>query len=370
MEYTLFIVIAVALFFNFTNGFHDTANAIATIVSTRALSPRTAVIGAALLNLVGAFISLHVAATIASGIVNPAVITLPTILAGLVGAVVWNLLTWRMGMPSSSSHALIGGLAGAAMTTSGPSVIRWQELGSAVLAPSVISPFVGLIAAAVLMIIILRIIRRYPANAVKKTFQRLQLLSGGFVALMHGTNDAQKTMGIIALALVAAGVNSSFQVPLWVIVSSALAMAAGTWIGGWRIIQTIGEKITKLESPQGFAAQTATAATLGVTSSFGFPVSTTQTISGSIVGAGVATKGSVVNWKVIKNILIAWIVTIPSAALIGAVAQLIAQLPNGVGILLLITIVITSTIYFTRNWTWEVRAQTKTMLTLLRRNKR
>lgn len=369
MEYTLVIVVAVALFFDFTNGFHDTANAIATVVATKAVSPRIAVIGAAILNFVGAFLSLHVAATIASGIVNPTAITLPTILAGLVGAVIWNLITWRAGLPSSSSHALIGGVAGAALMTAGWDVIKWDGLESKVLIPSLVAPLVGLIAAGALMTLIVFVVRRFRAQAVATFFRRLQIVSGGFVALMHGTNDAQKTMGVIGLALATATANEHFGIPFWVVLSSAAALAAGTWMGGWRIIETIGEKITKLGPSQGFAAQTATAATLGVTSAFGYPVSTTQTISGAIVGAGVATKGSVVNWKVIKHILLAWVITIPAAGLMGAAAELIAQLPYGVGILALLTVIITSAIYFTRNWNWEARAQIKALLTLLRRRR-
>jgi len=370
VEFTLFIIIAVAFLFDFTNGFHDTANAIATIVSTRALSPRLAVIGASTLNFVGAFISLKVAATIASGVVNPDAVTLPTVLAALVGAIIWNLITWRIGMPSSSSHALVGGISGAAMMTAGWGVIKWHGLESKVLLPSLISPFIGLVAAALLMFIILRVVSRYPHRLTDKVFRRLQLVSGGFVALMHGTNDAQKTMGIIALALTIASANNHFEVPLWVILSSATAMAAGTWVGGWRIIRTIGEKITKLDPSQGFAAQTATAATLGVTSQLGFPVSTTQTISGSIVGAGIARKGSVVNWKVIQNIVIAWLVTIPSAAVFGAIAQLITRLPDGVGILFLVMVVVVAGIYITKDWTWETNAQIKTILALMQRTRK
>ncbi len=365
MELTLVVVVAVALFFDFTNGFHDTANAIATIVSTRALSPKVAVIGATILNFLGAFISLHVAATIAGGIVNPEVMTLHTVLAGLVGAIIWNLITWRMGLPSSSSHALVGGVIGAAIMAGGAEVILWQGMGEKVLLPSVTSPIVGLIGAALLIFIIIKIAHRYSDTTVNKVFRRVQLVSGGFVALMHGTNDAQKTMGIIALALVTVSVDKTIDIPLWVVVSSAAAMAAGTYLGGWRIIQTMGEKITKLEPPQGFAAQTSTAVTLGVTSQLGFPVSTTQTISGSIVGAGLATKGTTVNWKVIKNILIAWVVTIPSAAAMGAIAEVVANMPNGVGILMLLTVVIVSSIYFTRNWKRESWAQVKVLLVLL-----
>lgn len=370
MEITLIIVIAVALFFDFTNGFHDTANAIATIVSTKALSPRIAVIGAALLNFAGAFISLHVAATIAGGIINPEAITLPTVLAGLVGAIVWNLITWRIGMPSSSSHALVGGVAGAAAMATGWNVINWQGLEQKVLIPSLVSPFVGLLGALLLIWIIIRVFRRLSQASSDKLFRRLQLFSGGFVALMHGTNDAQKTMGIIALALVTVSADKTLDIPFWVILASATAMAAGTWVGGWRIIQTMGEKITKLDPRQGFAAQTSTAATLGVTSQLGFPVSTTQTISGAIVGAGVGVKGSVVNWKVIKNILLAWVFTVPLAGLLGVVAELVTKLPYGTGILFLVLVVIAAGIYVTRTWTWETNAQMRMLLSLVQRVRR
>lgn len=367
MEYTLVIVVAVALFFDFTNGFHDTANAIATIVSTKAVSPKVAVIGAAVLNFLGAFVSLHVAATIATGIVNPDAITLSTVLAGLVGAIVWNLITWRMSIPTSSSHALIGGVIGAAIFASGIDFIQWDGIQAKVLVPSLISPFMGMAGAAILLFIILRIVGRYRKDTVSRVFKRLQLLSGGFVAFTHGTNDAQKTMGIIVLALIAAYPEQGSDVPLWVIVSSASAMALGTYLGGWRIIRTLGEKITKLTPQQGFAAETSTAATLWFTSQYGLPVSTTHTISGSILGSGVAADHRSVNWTVARHILTAWVVTIPSAAVIGGGAELLTRLPYGTGILLLVGIVICLGIYTTRNWTMEEVAQVRSLLSLLRR---
>ena len=259
-ELLLVAVVAVALFFDFTNGFHDTANAIATSVSTRALSPRAAVISAAILNVLGAFVSLEVAATVAKGIVLPEVITLDVVLAGLVGAITWNLVTWYLGLPSSSSHALIGGILGSAVAAAGLDVVKWEGLREKVLIPSLLAPFVGLIGAAALMVGITWIIRRRAPGTVNRVFRRLQLVSGGFVAFTHGTNDAQKTMGIIALALIASGhLAPDSDPPFWVILSAALAMGAGTYAVGWRIIKTLGTRIAKLDPPQGFAAQTACA---------------------------------------------------------------------------------------------------------------
>lgn len=369
MDSTLIIVVAVALFFDFTNGFHDTANAISTVVATKALPPRVAVAGAAILNFLGAFLSLHVAATIAGGIIQPSAITLPTVLAALVGAIIWNLITWRVGIPSSSSHALVGGIIGAGTIAAGGSVIQWSSLQSKVLIPSIVSPIAGLLLAGLVMLIVIFLIKRYKHIFTDTVFRRFQIVSGGLVALMHGTNDAQKTMGIIALALLTVSVDKHFEVPLWVILASATAIAAGTWAGGWRIIQTMGEKITKLDPSQGFVAQSTTAATLATASQLGFPVSTTQTISGSIVGVGVA-KGSTVNKKVIKHILLAWLITIPSAALFGAAAELIVRLPGGVGILTLISLLIVLAIFLTRNWTVETRSQLKSLLSIVNRQKK
>jgi inorganic phosphate transporter, PiT family len=287
-DLTLVAVVATALFFDFTNGFHDTANSIATSVSTRALSPRLAVVSAAVLNVAGAFVSFEVAATVAKGIVNPEVITLDVVLAGLVGAITWNLITWYLGLPSSSSHALIGGIAGSAIAASGFDVVQWDGLVQKVAIPSLAAPLLGIVGAATLMVVLLWIVRRRPPGLVNRVFRRLQLVSGGFVAFTHGTNDAQKTMGIIALALVASGhLGADFErPPLWVIVSAALAMGLGTYAGGWRIIKTLGTRIAKLDPPRGFAAQTATAGILFTTAHYGFPVSTTHTISGSVLGAG------------------------------------------------------------------------------------
>jgi inorganic phosphate transporter, PiT family len=331
MELTLYAVVAVALFFDFTNGFHDTANSIATSVSTRALSPRVAVLSAAVLNFLGAFVSFAVAATIAKGIVDQEAITLEVILAGLVGAITWNLITWYLGLPSSSSHALIGGMVGSAAAADGLDVIKWGGLKEKVLIPSLLAPFLGLLVAAALMVLVLWIIGRRAPGTVNRIFRRLQLISGGFVAFTHGTNDAQKTMGIIALALVASGhLSPDFErPPTWVIVSAAGAMGFGTYAGGWRIINTLGMRVAKLEPPQGFAAQTACASILWTTAHYGFPVSTTHVISGSVLGAGATTRLSAVRWGVAGNILVAWVLTIPSAAAVGAAMESLTRLPGG-----------------------------------------
>jgi PiT family inorganic phosphate transporter len=327
MELTLIAVVAVALFFDFTNGFHDSANAIATTVSTRALSPRLAVLGAAILNFAGAFISLKVAATVGKGIVDSNAITLQVVLAGLVGAIAWNLITWYLGLPSSSSHALIGGVAGAAMAAAGGGVIKWDGLRDKVLVPSLLAPVLGFLFAALLTVIILWIVRKKAPGPVNRLFRRMILFSGGWVALTHGTNDAQKTMGVIALALVAANPGSEFGVPTWVIICAAAAIALGTYAGGWRIIKTLGQRVTKLDPPQGFAAQTSTATILFLTAHYGYPVSTTHTISGGVLGAGATSRLSAVRWGVAGNILIAWIFTIPCAGLVGALMELIARIP-------------------------------------------
>jgi inorganic phosphate transporter, PiT family len=331
MELLLIAVVAVALFFDFTNGFHDTANSIATTVSTRALSPRAAVFSAAILNFAGAFVSFEVAATIAKGIVEQEIITLEIVLAGLVGAITWNLITWYFGLPSSSSHALIGGIAGSAVAAEGFGVLQWGGLREKVLIPSLVAPFMGVLVAAALMVAVLWLIRKRAPGVVNRIFRRLQLVSGGFVAFTHGTNDAQKTMGIIALALVASGhLSPDFErPPTWVIVSAAAAMGLGTYAGGWRIIKTLGLRVAKLEPPQGFAAQTACASILWTTAHYGFPVSTTHAISGSVLGAGATTRFSAVRWGVAGNILLAWILTIPCAGAVGAGMEMLTRLPGG-----------------------------------------
>jgi inorganic phosphate transporter, PiT family len=330
-DLTLVAVVAVALFFDFTNGFHDTANSIATSVSTRALSPRTAVLLAAVLNFAGAFVSIKVATTIAKGIVEPSAITLSIVLAGLVGAITWNLVTWLLGLPSSSSHALIGGVAGAAVAAAGWDVIQWDGLYEKVVKPSVLAPTLGLVVAFLLMLAITWIIRKRSPSRVNRVFRRLQIVSGSFVAFTHGTNDAQKTMGIIALALIASGHLDAepFDVPLWVMASAATAMALGTYAGGWRIIKTLGTRIVKIDPPQGFAAQTACAGILWTTAHFGFPVSTTHTISGSVLGAGASRRFSAVRWGVAGNIVVAWVLTLPAAGAVGALMEVVTRMPAG-----------------------------------------
>jgi PiT family inorganic phosphate transporter len=352
VELTLVAVVAVALFFDFTNGFHDTANAIATSVSTRAVSPRVAVVGAAVLNFAGAFVSLEVAATVAKGIVEADFITLDIVLAGLVGAITWDLITWYLGLPTSSSHALIGGVSGSAIAAVGFDVMKWDGLIEKVLIPSLIAPVAGIVVAATLMLVILWIIRRRSPGIVNRVFRRLQIVSAGFVAFTHGTNDAQKTMGIIALALVAGGqLDSDYdRPPLWVIVSAAIAMGLGTYAGGWRIIRTLGQRVAKLEPPQGFAAETTTASILWVTGTVGFPVSTTHTISGSVLGAGASRRLSAVRWGVAGDILLAWILTIPCAAIIGAAAEVLTRAPGGTAIVFALTIAIAAAAFLARSW--------------------
>jgi PiT family inorganic phosphate transporter len=349
-ELTLAAVVLVALFFDFTNGFHDTANAIATSVSTRAVSPRLAVLGAAVLNFLGAFVSLEVAATIAKGIVDAEIVTLDVVLAGLVGAITWDLITWYLGLPTSSSHALIGGVAGAAVAAAGWSVLKVDGIVDKVLIPSLLAPILGFVGAALLMLVILWIIRRRAPGLVNRVFRRLQLVSASFVAFTHGTNDAQKTMGIIALALVAGGhLSPDFErPPTWVIVCAATAMAMGTYAGGWRIIRTLGQRVAKLEPPQGFAAETSCATILWVTGTVGFPVSTTHTISGSVLGAGASRRLSAVRWGVAGNILVAWVLTIPAAGAIGASMELLTRLPGGTGIVFVLTAAIAATAFLAR----------------------
>ena len=315
------------------------------------MSPRAAVASSAVLNFAGAFVSLEVAATIASGIVNPEAITLDVVLAGLVGAITWNLVTWYFGLPSSSSHALIGGVLGSAVAAAGFDVVKWEGIREKVLLPSLIAPFAGLFGAAALMIAITWLIQRRSPGTVNRVFRRLQLVSGGFVAFTHGTNDAQKTMGIIALALVAGGhLDAGADPPLWVIVSAALAMAAGTYAGGWRIIKTLGTRIAKLDPPQGFSAQTACAAILWTTAHYGFPVSTTHTITGSVMGAGASRRLSAVRWGVAGNIMLAWVMTIPCAAAVGAAMELLTRLPAGDALVFALLSAIAATAFSARRW--------------------
>jgi PiT family inorganic phosphate transporter len=316
----LVIVVATALTFDFTNGFHDTANVVATSISTRAVPPRLAVLFAAALNFVGAFLSLQVAATIASGIVDAGVITPTIVFAGLIGAISWNLITWYYGLPSSSSHALIGGVVGATLVAAGADAVIGDGLVSKVFIPALIAPVLAFSVAGLAILVAYRMIGRLRPGPVSRGFRLGQLLSGGMLALAHGTNDAQKTMGVITLALVANGniSASNVHVPTWVVITSATAIALGTYSGGWRIIRTMGMRIIKMDPAQGFAAQTAGATVILAASHYGYPLSTTHVISGGVMGAGAAKRLSAVRWGVAGNIVAAWLLTIPAAGTIGA----------------------------------------------------
>src|SRR5215212_8793872 len=318
----LVIVIGAALAFDFTNGFHDTANVVATSISTRALPPRPAVIAAALLNFVGAFISLEVAATVGKGIVESTAITPTIVFAGLIGAIGWNVATWYFGLPSSSSHALIGGVVGSTIAADGTSAVQGDGLLSKVVVPALVAPVVAFIVAGLGIWIIYRIVGMLRPGPVNRGFRLGQLASGGMLALAHGTNDAQKTMGVITLALVAHGdiASDNFHVPNWVVVSAATAIALGTYTGGWRIIKTMGSRIIKMDTAQGFSAQGAGATVILASSHFGYPLSTTHVISGGVMGAGAARRLSAVKWGVAGNMILAWILTIPMAGAIGGAA--------------------------------------------------
>src|ERR671933_717794 len=320
-DVVLVIVVATALAFDFTNGFHDRANAIATSVSTRAMSPRFAVGLSAVLNFAGAFISLKVAATVGSGIVDAAAVDTTVVFAGLVGAIAWNIATWWFGLPSSSSHALIGGLIGSAFVAEGASAINGDGIIEKVLVPAAVAPVLAFAVGAMAILVIYRMVGQLRPGPVNRGYRRGQIVSGSMFSLAHGTNDAQKTMGIITLALIAHGdlPADKFDVPFWVILSSALAIALGTYSGGWRIIRTMGTRISKMDPAQGFSAQGAGAAVVLTASHLGFPLSTTHVISGAVMGAGAAKRLSAVRWGLAGNIAIAWILTLPAAALIGGI---------------------------------------------------
>jgi inorganic phosphate transporter, PiT family len=324
----LVIVVGTALAFDFTNGFHDTANVVATSISTRAMPPRLAIGYAAILNFVGAVISLAVAATIAQDIVSADAITPTVVFAGLVGAISWNLITWYLGLPSSSSHALIGGVVGAAFAAAGPGAILGEGLVGKVLIPAVIAPILAFVVGGIAIVVCYRIVGSQRPGPVIRGFRLGQVASGGLLALAHGTNDAQKTMGVITLALVANGNISAnnFHVPTWVVISAATAIALGTYTGGWRIIRTMGSRIIRMDPAQGFSAQGAGAAVILASTHFGFPLSTTQVIAGGVMGAGAGKRLSAVRWGVAGNIAAAWALTLPAAAAIGAAAYEVTRL--------------------------------------------
>jgi inorganic phosphate transporter, PiT family len=315
----LIIVVCTALAFDFTNGFHDTANVVATSISTRAASPQVAVTFAALLNFAGAFISISVAATVANDVVDAAVITPTVVFAGLIGAIAWNLATWYFGLPSSSSHALIGGVVGSAVAASGFDAVLADGVIGKVLVPAVIAPLLAFTVAGIGIGLVYRIVGGQRPGTVTRGFKYGQIVSGGMLALAHGTNDAQKTMGIITLALIANGtLGANADPPFWVIASAAAAIALGTYSGGWRIIKTTGTRIIKMDAAQGFSAQGAGAAVILASTHFGFPLSTTHVINGGVMGAGAGKRISAVRWGVAGNIMMAWLLTLPAAAAIGA----------------------------------------------------
>ncbi len=316
-DFFIIALIAIALFFDYTNGFHDSANAIATVVSTRALSPRMALLMAASLNIVGAFFTTHVAATVGKGIVPPEAVNERVILAALLGAITWNLVTWYLGIPSSSSHALIGGIAGAGVFSAGFQTVNWSNILFKILSPAVWSCVLGLTAGFSLMVLFNHLFFKNSPSQMNKVFRKLQVLSAAGMAFAHGTSDAQKTMGIITMALVSKGILRDFSIPSWVIYACALVMGLGTAAGGWRIIKTIGMRVIKIEPVQGFCAETCAATSILIAAHLGMPVSSTHVISSAIMGVGASRRLSAVRWGVAGNIVIAWLLTIPAAALLA-----------------------------------------------------
>ncbi len=314
----LVLVIGAALAFDYINGFHDTANAIATCVSTRALSIRAAITMAAVLNFVGAMISTKVAATIGKGIVDANNVTQMVVLAGILGAIVWDLITWYYGLPASSSHAIIGGLMGAVIAHAGTAALHWKGLEKIVLS-LVLSPIVGVVLGFIAMVIMLWCFKSKSPHSINNNFRRLQVLSAAFMAFSHGTADAQKSMGVITMALVSYGSLSTFDVPTWVKIACALAMGFGTAAGGWRIIKTVGKDFVKLQPVHGFCVETASAGVILGASSIGMPVSTTHVITSSILGVGLSKRLTAVNWNVAGRIIIAWVLTIPASAIMAYV---------------------------------------------------
>ncbi|GGQ13882.1 inorganic phosphate transporter [Streptosporangium pseudovulgare] len=339
----LTVVVAAALVFAFTNGFHDAANAVATSVATGALRPYAAVGLSAVLNFAGAFLSLEVAATVAEGIVDSRVITLPVVFAGLMGGMLWNLVTWYLGMPSSSSHALVGGLVGAAFVAVGASAVKGMGVVSVVLLPALLSPVAAMLVAGAGSWAVRWVTRSVPEGMRERGFRVGQIGSASLVALAHGTNDAQKTMGVIMLALVTGGAVGAGEAPAgWVVVSSAAAMAAGTFFGGWRIVRTVGRGLVRIRGAEGFTAESGSAALILVASDSGFPLSTMQVCCGSVVGAGMHQGLSRVRWRVVAELAVVWLVTLPGAAVLGALVWWGAQWVGGmqgVGLMFVLALV-------------------------------
>ncbi len=333
----LAIVVLVALAFDFTNGFHDTANAVAPTIATGALKPRVAVALASVFNLVGAFLSLKVAATIASALVAQNLVTLPVIFAGLAGAIAWNITTWYFAIPSSSSHALIGGVVGAMLVLGGGSSVLWSGLVSKVIIPAGIAPLVALVAAGIALYSARRLTAKVDRETSSFGYRVGQIGSSSLLSIAHGTNDAQKTMGVVTLALIANGtINTDASTPAWVVVSCALAIALGTFFGGWRIIRTMGKGFTYLTPQQGFAAQIASSAVILTSSHLGLPLSTTHVATGSIVGVGVATPQQPVRWRLVRDVAMAWVITLPAAGAFGAFFYFFAHAIGGtLGVLVL-----------------------------------
>jgi PiT family inorganic phosphate transporter len=317
---SLVVVVVLAIIFDYVNGFHDTANAIATSVATRALSPRHAIFMATAFNFIGAFAGTAVAKSIAGGLVDENAVTEVIVMAALLGAIAWDLITWWYGIPSSSSQALVGGLLGATIIAAGSGALNIAGIVNKVVIPSLTSPLAGFVIAFTLMLLLYWVFQKAKRRPMNRIFRRLQVVSAGYMAFAHGSNDAQKTMGIITLALFSAGVISSIEVPTWVIIVSATALSAGTAVGGWRIMHTMGQRVAVLEPVHGFAAETTAASVLIVTAQLGMPVSTTHVISSAIMGVGSARGAKGVRWGVARRILFAWIITIPAAAAIGAAA--------------------------------------------------
>jgi PiT family inorganic phosphate transporter len=314
----LVITIVVALVFDFTNGFHDTANAVATSISTRALSPRLAVGIAAIANLAGAFATTAVAKTVGKGIIDTGLANPRTVLAAVAGAIVWNLITWWLGLPSSSSHALIGGLVGAALVQSGEKGVQWHGIAHKVAIPAVWAPTTAFVGAFVLLLAIYWVFQRLTPGVANRGFRLGQLVSGTWVAFTHGANDAQKTMGVIALALYAHGDISTFYIPTWVKIAAGVAIAGGTYAGGWRIMRTMGQRIFQMDPPTGFAAQASAGAVIYVSTRYGYPLSTTHVVSGAVMGSGATKRLSAVRWGIAGNIVFAWVLTIPASAAVAA----------------------------------------------------
>ena len=346
----LALVVVTALCFDFTNGFHDTGNAMATSIATGALPPRVAVALSGVLNLVGAFLSLAVAATIASGLVNTGVVTLQVVAAGLAGGITWNLLTWYFGIPSSSSHALIGGVIGATLAAAGGHAVQWHDLVSKVIIPAGVSPIIAVLVAGSGTWVLYRISRNMTERARGHGFRIGQIGSASMVSLAHGTNDAQKTMGVITLALI---VNKSIPgnatTPFWVVLTCGLAISLGTYLGGWRVIRTLGKGLVEIEAPQGMAAESASAAVILLSSSFGYSLSTTHVATGSIIGTGLGKKGAEVRWNVAGRMATAWLFTLPCAAVVGAGAEFLAKAIHGspgVIVVLIILAAVAGTIYW------------------------